>query len=83
MDNLEKKVDDLGKKVNEIYVAIMGSEFHEKGGYKPRLESLETRMSIIEELITKWKWIAVGFIGLGGYGGLTFVQEIIKSVLDK
>ena len=58
----------------------MGSKFNEKGGYKPRLESLETRVDAIEELITKWKWILVGAIGLGGYGGLTFIQQLIEVI---
>lgn len=78
--DLEQKVDDLGKKVNEIYTAIMGSQFHEKGGYKPRLEALESRVDAIEDLITKWKWILVGAIGLGGYGGLTFIQQLIEII---
>ena len=80
MSDLEDKVDSLDKKVSEIYTAIMGSEFHEKGGYKPRLEALESRVRVIEDFITKWKWILVGAIGLGGYGGLTFIQELIKAI---
>jgi hypothetical protein len=78
--DLESKVDNLSSKVSEIYTAIMGSQFHEKGGYKPRLENLENRVDLIEDLITKWKWILVGAIGLGGYGGLTFIQQLIEIV---
>ncbi|RKD19020.1 hypothetical protein BCY91_14175 [Pelobium manganitolerans] len=81
--NLEQKVDDLGKKVDEIYTAIMGSKFHEKGGYKSRLENVENRVEIIEDLINKWKWIAIGFVGLGGYGGLTFIAELVKFLTEK
>jgi hypothetical protein len=80
MDNLEHKVDNLDKKVSEIYNAIMGTQFHEKGGYKPRLEDLEGRVETIEDMITKWKWILVGAIGLGGYGGLTFIQQLIEVI---
>lgn len=74
---LHKSVHDLKGKVDEIYTAIMGSKFNERGGYKPRLENLETRVDNIEDLINKWKWIMIGAIGLGGYGGLTFIQQII------
>lgn len=81
--NLEQKVDDLGKKVNEIYEALMGSKFNEKGGYKARIESLENRVEIIEDLINKWKWIAIGFVGLGGYGGLTFISELVKFLTER
>jgi hypothetical protein len=80
MGDLESKVDNLDKKVSEIYTAIMGSPFHEKGGYKPRLEDLETRVDRIEDFINKWKWILVGAIGLGGYGGLTFIQQLIEVI---
>lgn len=82
MSDFENKVDDLAKKVSEIYTAIMGSPFHEKGGYKPRLENLESRVDGIEDMITKWKWILVGAIGLGGYGGLTFIQQLIEVIGD-
>jgi hypothetical protein len=77
---IKSDVNDLSKKVSEIYSAIMGTQFNEKGGYKPRLESLESRVEVIEDLITKWKWILVGAIGLGGYGGLTFIQELISVI---
>lgn len=82
MSDLENKVDSLDKKVSEIYTAIMGSQFHEKGGYKPRLEDLECRVEAIEDMITKWKWILVGFIGLGGYGGLTFIQQMTEFIAN-
>lgn len=80
MSDLESKVDSLDKKVSDIYTAIMGSQFHEKGGYKLRLESLEERIEGIQDMITKWKWILVGAIGLGGYGGLTFIQQLIEVI---
>lgn len=77
---IKQEVNGLNKKVSEIYAAIMGTQFNEKGGYKPRLESLEARVEVIEDLITKWKWILVGAIGLGGYGGLTFIQQLIELI---
>ena len=78
LKKIESKVDSLTKEVNEISKAILGDKFNERGGYKARLESVESRVDIIEDLITKWKWILVGAIGLGGYGGLTFIQQLIE-----
>ena len=78
--SIKGKVDDLNGKVSEIYRAIMGDKFNEKGGYKPRLESLETRVDGLEDFISKWKWILVGAIGLGGYGGLTFIQQMLSLI---
>lgn len=77
---IETKVDKLSQDVYEISKAILGDKFNEKGGYKTRLESVEQRLDIIEDLITKWKWILVGAIGLGGYGGLTFIQQLIEII---
>jgi len=51
----------------------MADQFNEKGGYRHRLEDVEKRLEQIEDLITRWKWIVVGALGLGGYGGLTFI----------
>lgn len=78
--SIKDQVHGLTSKVSEIYRAIMGDQFNEKGGYKPRLESLEARVDTIEDFITKWKWILIGAIGLGGYGGLTFIQEMITAI---
>lgn len=73
-------VDKLTESVAEIRKAILGDEFNTKGGYKQRLESIESRVENVEDFITKWKWILVGAIGLGGYGGLTFVQQLIQII---
>ena len=82
LKKIESKVDNLAKELGEISKAILGDKFNEKGGYKVRLESVESRVDIIEDLITKWKWILVGAIGLGGYGGLTFIQQLIEVLGD-
>lgn len=79
---IDGKVDKLSQDVYEISKAILGDKFNEKGGYKTRLESAEARLDVMEDLITKWKWILVGAIGLGGYGGLTFVQQLIEIMGD-
>ncbi len=80
IQSIKQKVDKLDGKVSEIYRAIMGDQFNEKGGYKPRLEDVEKRLELIEDLITKWKWIVIGALGLGGYGGLTFIQQVISLI---
>lgn len=80
LQKITATVNHLTTTVEEIRRAILGDEFNTKGGYKPRLESLEQRVDNVEDFITKWKWVLVGAIGLGGYGSLTFVQQLIQIV---
>lgn len=77
LKGLNKRIDDLNKNVEEIRKAILGDDFNENG-YKHRLDDLETRVDKIDDFITKWKWILAGAIGLGGYGGLTFIEQVIE-----
>ncbi len=80
LKKLNESVDRLSREMEDIRKAILGDEFNERGGYKARLESLESRVDTIDDFITKWKWILVGAIGLGGYGGLTFIQQMIEVI---
>lgn len=77
LKTLNAKVDGLSKGVEEIRKAILGDEFN-KNGYKHRLDALESKVEKVEDFITKWKWILAGAIGLGGYGSLTFIQQVIE-----
>ncbi|MDB4919847.1 hypothetical protein [Mucilaginibacter sp.] len=79
LKNLNKRIDDLSKGMEEIRKAILGDDYNPTG-YQKRLDNLENRVDMVEDFITKWKWILVGAIGLGGYGSLTFIQQIIEII---
>jgi tetrahydromethanopterin S-methyltransferase subunit G len=79
LKSLNKRIDDLSKGMTEIRNAILGDDFNPVG-YQKRLDKIEIRLDSVEDFITKWKWILVGSIGLGGYGSLTFIQQIIELI---
>jgi hypothetical protein len=81
LNDIKKAVAKLASGVEEIRKAILGDGSNDVGsdlGYKKRLESVELRVDKVEDFITKWKWILAGAIGLGGYGSLTFIQQVIE-----
>lgn len=80
LEQIKSKVDDLSTKFEKLYDAIMGTEFNENAGYKLRIEKLENKVETLEKLIFKWKWILIGAIAFGGYGGLTFLQQLIQTI---
>lgn len=77
LKGLNKRIDTLSNDVKEIRKAILGDDYNPEG-YKKRLDKVESRLDRVEGFITKWKWILVGAIGLGGYGTLTFIQQVIE-----
>jgi hypothetical protein len=69
---LERRLGDLEKKIEKMYVALVGSDLTEDGGMVSRLEDVEKEVSDIRDRLTnlneewkKYKW-AVNriFIGL-------------------
>lgn len=80
LKKVNHRLDELYGNVEEIRRAILGDEFNTKNGYKQRLEAVENRLTTVEDFISKWRWIIVGCIGFGGYGSLTFTQQLIEII---
>lgn len=79
LKELNNRIDVLSKSVDEIRNAILGDDFNPIG-YQKRMDNVENRLGNVEDFIKKWKWILAGALGLGGYGGLTFIEQVIDLV---
>lgn len=79
---LEKKIDDLGKSVQEIRSALIGSDLTNKQGIVHDLADHEKRITTLEKRVDGAKtWlIGVGFgLGIAGYKIADIVFHSLKS----
>jgi hypothetical protein len=79
LDKIEKTLELLSNKLDKVFYAISGNELDGNRGIVFRLEQAEKKIENIDELITKTKWMAIGWaIALGLLGG-----GISTTVLNK
>lgn len=74
--NLEDKVENVERVVNDIKDALLGTAFNGSTGFIQRHSELEKRLSRLEKLWENGKWFIIGLSVAAGYG----VSDIIKNI---
>jgi hypothetical protein len=81
LDKIEKTLEQLSNKLDKVFYAISGNDLDGNRGIVFRLEQVEDKLDDIDELITKTKWMAIGWaMALGLLGGgisTTIVSKLL------
>lgn len=90
MEYLEKEIHSIGDKVDEMYIALLGSPLTKDGGLIKRVADLEETVSSFEEdfeklkmnnykisVYQRWIW------GLGCSGATGLVGFVLDKLLTK
>ncbi|SHN45962.1 hypothetical protein [Chitinophaga sp. CF418] len=75
--NLEDRVKNVERVLNDIKDALLGNEFTGSTGFIHRHAEMEKRLSRLEKLWDRGKWFLIGLGAAAGYG----LSDIIKNIL--
>lgn len=85
IDHLSNKIDtieQLSGKIDKIIYALSGNDLDGNRGIVFRLEQAEKKIETIDEMLTKTKWLAIGWaMALGLLGGGISTTIISKLIL--
>jgi len=80
MMEMSSRIDEISRKVDQMYCAIVGNEKLGQEGLVHRLQKLEDKVSEMEQIITKTKGYIAGAAGVGTVIGF-LISSILKFIL--
>lgn len=82
-DSLDEKIDEQGRVLSLIHVAVAGDELLGIKGIKHHVKDLGDRVAVLEkdkEKGKKIRWLGIGAAGGAGVVGGAFGSSAVKSV---
>lgn len=81
--NVKTEVQNGGKKLDSLLYLLGGSEFDKGGGLVQKVETMEKRLTKIENLVNKAIWIGIGISIPASVGIVQILGKIISALFIK